>query len=84
METLYKEKKINKETLEKITSILGFCIEFLMSVILIYSIYKITIYKENQNIWNLKYILISIIPFVIVIVNIIWNCKKGIFEKIII
>ena len=84
METLYKEKKINKETLEKITSILGFCIEFLMSVILIYSIYKITIYKENQNIWNLKYILISIIPFVIVIANIIWNCKKGIFEKIII
>lgn len=84
METLNKENKINKATLEKITSILGFCIEFLMSAILIYSIYKITIYKENQNIWNFKYILISIIPFVIVITNIIWNCKKGIFEKIII
>lgn len=84
METLNKERKINKETLEKLTSFLGFCIEFLMSAILIYSIYKITIYKENQNIWNFKYIILSIIPFVIVIANIIWNCKKGIFEKIII
>ena len=85
MEALVKiPKKINKETLKQILKKIILVIEFLMSIILAYSVYKIVIYKHYQNIWNLKYIISVAIAMIFVIASIIWNCKKGKFEKMII
>lgn len=61
-----------------------FIIEFLISIILVYAIYQIVIFKNYENIWNLKYIMIGIPSFLIVLGIIYWNFKKNkeIVEKV--
>ena len=84
VEALIKTRKFNKEKFEQILNKCILVIEFVLSVILLYLIYQIVIYKNYPNIWHLKYILGSLFLGIIVVGCIIWNCKKSKFEKIII
>lgn len=84
VEALIKTRKFNKEKFEQILNKCILVIEFVISIILLYLIYQIVIYKNYQNIWHLKYILCSLFLGTIVVGCIIWNCKKSKFEKIII
>lgn len=84
VEALIKTRKFNKEKFEQILNKCILVIEFIISIILLYLIYQIVIYKNYQNIWHLKYILCSLFMGTIVVGCIIWNCKKSKFEKIII
>lgn len=80
------QEKLDKQNLNKWINKLIFAIEFLMSIIFTYSMYKIVIYKSYENIWNLKYILTLVPSGIIVLLSIIWNCRvnKEKLEKILI
>ena len=80
------KEKWNEEKIEKWINKIIFVIEFVISIIMMYSIYKIVLFKNYVDIWNLKYIIIGTFATIIVMFTIIWNCKhnKNVIEKIII